>query len=230
MESDIDYEFSELAGNPSTATHKLVANGLASVTQAISWRWHMSHQVATAEAAGRYFALLPAEERGFAELGHLYQAGVSPYYMMVAFTSTATHGAERCPVRRQVIPRADELDDPSGEADPLVEAGQSPVPEVVHMYPDRVAFCVAQLCPVYCRYCFRKRRDDESGLHFNRTILSRGLEYIRSNTAIRDVLVTGGDPFIASDDALRDLTGALYYPKAYCDVAGVSADLDQYPF
>jgi lysine 2,3-aminomutase len=91
----------------------------------------------------------------------------------------------------------------------LSEVDHSPVKEVVHVYPDRVAFCVAQLCPVYCRYCFRKRRDDEEGLHFNRGIIDRGIAYIQSNPAIRDVLITGGDPFIASDQALDRLLERL---------------------
>jgi lysine 2,3-aminomutase len=62
---------------------------------------------------------------------------------------------------------------------------------------------------VYCRYCFRKRRDDEAGLHFNRRIVDRGIAYIAANPAIRDVLVTGGDPFIASDDAILSLVERL---------------------
>ena len=77
--------------------------------------------------------------------------------------------------------------------------------EVVHAYPDRVAFCVAQLCPVYCRYCFRKRRDDEQGLHYNRKIIENGINYIRSHKSIRDVLITGGDPFIAHDSSIEYL-------------------------
>ena len=79
----------------------------------------------------------------------------------------------------------------------------------MHLYPDRVAFCVAMLCPVYCRYCYRKRRDKEQGLHYNRSIIERGLKYIRSNTAIRDVLITGGDPWIASDSSIEGLLQEL---------------------
>ena len=114
-----------------------------------------------------------------------------------------------CPIRLQSLPRTEELTDRYGVADPLLEKEHSPVREVVHLYPDRVAFCVAQLCPVYCRYCYRKRRDDEAGLHFNRGIVDRGIEYIASNPAIRDVLITGGDPFIASDGAIENLLSRI---------------------
>jgi len=62
---------------------------------------------------------------------------------------------------------------------------------------------------VYCRYCYRKRRDEEVGLHFNRAIVDRGVEYIASNPAIRDVLITGGDPFIASDEAIVGLLSRI---------------------
>jgi lysine 2,3-aminomutase len=112
---------------------------------------------------------------------------------------------DQCPIRLQALPRVQEYSDALGIKDPLLEEDHSPVRELVHVYPDRVAFCVAQLCPVYCRYCFRKRRDDEVGLHFNRTIVERGVAYIKSNPSIRDVLITGGDPFIASDEAIESL-------------------------
>jgi lysine 2,3-aminomutase len=113
------------------------------------------------------------------------------------------------PVRLQAVPRLDELNDKIGIEDPLQEVGNSPVKEVVHVYRDRVAFCVAQLCPVYCRYCFRKRRDDEIGLHFNPKIVDAGVKYISENKEIRDVLITGGDPLIAQDGTLENLLRKL---------------------
>ena len=168
-----------------------------------SWRWQMAQQIRTREDALRVMTLSADEAKGFDELGTLFNAGVTPYY-------AALMGPEdTCPIRLQALPRTAELTDSLGVADPLHEVPHSPVKEVVQVYPDRVAFCVAQLCPVYCRYCFRKRRDDEDGLHFNRTIVDRGIAYIASQPAIRDVLVTGGDPFIASDAALEQLTARL---------------------
>ena len=173
-----------------------------------NWRWQMKHQVATQNEASRYLSLQEDEKQGFRSLGDLFNIGVTPYYMALIASlddQKNTSGA----LRLQALPTSLELDDNLGKKDPLLEQDHSPVKEVVHVYPDRVAFCVAQLCPVYCRYCFRKRRDEESGLHFNRNIVDRGVSYIASNKHIKDVLVTGGDPFIASDATLRNLLEKL---------------------
>ena len=171
----------------------------------IQWRWQMRHQVSNADDAARTLALADTERLGFHATADAFVAGVTPYYMSL-MRPTAD---QACPIRLQALPRLEELSDRAGVKDPLDEVPHSPVKEVVQVYPDRVAFCVAQLCPVYCRYCFRKRRDEEDGLHFNRRIVDRGIEYIASNPAIRDVLVTGGDPFIASDSALEGLLQRL---------------------
>ena len=171
----------------------------------VNWRWQMRRQIARGEQATSVLALAPEEQEGFSSLAERFEAGITPYYMALMNRDPTVS----CPVRLQALPRSEELLDRAGVKDPLDEVPHSPVKEVVQVYPDRVAFCVAQLCPVYCRYCFRKRRDEESGLHFNRRIVDRGVEYIAANPAIRDVLVTGGDPFIASDGALENLLERL---------------------
>jgi lysine 2,3-aminomutase len=175
-----------------------------SVEQFCNWRWQMKNQLTTAEDALKVLQLSVAEREAFQALKDLFQAGITPYYLALMDFEN-----EFDPVRLQAIPRLEELKDRIGVADPLQEVGNSPVKEVVHVYPDRVAFCVAQLCPVYCRYCFRKRRDDEVGLHFNPTIVNQGIDYIASNKNIRDVLITGGDPLIAHDGTLENLLRRL---------------------
>ena len=169
-----------------------------------NWRWQMKNQVASSDDLANIFALTGNEKEAFVKLHSKFHAGITPYYMTLMDPLN-----ENCPVRLQAIPRLEELTDLVGIADPLGEVANSPVKEVVHVYPDRVAFCVAQLCPVYCRYCFRKRRDEEVGLHFNPKIVDAGIEYITSNKKIRDVLITGGDPFIAHDSTLENLLSRL---------------------
>ncbi len=169
-----------------------------------NWHWQMKHQISTRAQAERVLTLADSEADGFDALRDIFQSGITPYYMMLM-----TGQSRLDPIRLQALPRTEELSDALGVGDPLEEVGHSPVREVVHVYPDRVAFCVAQLCPVYCRYCFRKRRDEETGLHFNRTIVDRGIDYISRNPAIKDVLITGGDPFIASDSALENLVSRI---------------------
>lgn len=193
-----------------TATHQesITARGarLFGITeeQFTSWRWQMKNQITSADEALRVLQLSHSEKEAFFELKDLFEAGVTPYYLALMDPNN-----EFCPVRLQGMPRLEETSDRIGVADPLQEVGNSPVKEVVHVYKDRVAFCVAQLCPVYCRYCFRKRRDEEVGLHFNPRIVDQGIEYIANNPNIRDVLITGGDPLIAQDGTLENLLSRL---------------------
>jgi len=114
-----------------------------------------------------------------------------------------------CPVRRQVVPRLAELDDPAGLSDPLDEVAHSPVKNVVRVYPDRIAFCVNNECALYCRYCLRKRMVGEPEWAMKKRELEAALAWIRATPAIRDVLLTGGDPLVFSDDKLAWLLGEL---------------------
>ncbi|MCE9584039.1 MAG: KamA family radical SAM protein [Planctomycetes bacterium] len=105
---------------------------------------------------------------------------------------------------KQVAPDERELEDTFGFDDPLNEEAQSPVPGLVHRYPDRVLFYVAHQCAFYCRYCTRKRKvsDPES---ISRAQLQRAYDYIRAHTEIRDVVLSGGDPMMLKDDPLVDI-------------------------
>lgn len=175
---------------------------LFSVTeeQFSNWRWQMKHQVQSYDDVKSFLKLSENEIEAFEKLKLKFHAGISPYSMtLIDFEN------ECDPVRLQLLPKLEELTDKHGVADPLNEVSNSPVKEMVHVYKDRVAWCVAQLCPVYCRYCFRKRRDGEEGLHFNPKIIKSGIEYIAANKNIRDVLITGGDPFIAHDSSIENI-------------------------
>ncbi|MCX6131464.1 MAG: KamA family radical SAM protein [Proteobacteria bacterium] len=200
----IPAEFLNLANNPQSLTAQTSQRFGVSPETFLNWRWHMKHQVMDARDAQAILQLQNTETEGFAQLQKLFNAGVTPYYMGLMLPKIDRDEPD-CPIRLQALPRLEELHDSLGVADPLSEVPHSPVREVVHVYPDRVAFCVAQLCPVYCRYCYRKRRDEEVGLHFNRKIIADGIQYISNNPAIRDVLITGGDAFMASDQAIEQL-------------------------
>ena len=202
----IPEEFLQLGSCPDSITSRGSRLFKIDVSDFVNWRWQMRHQVSSLEQAAKTLDLCEAEKLGFAKLDEIFNAGATPYYLTLARPDS---DETSCPIRLQAIPRIEELGDRIGVADPLLEKEHSPVREVVHLYPDRVAFCVAMLCPVYCRYCYRKRRDEESGLHFNRAIIDRGIDYIASNPAIRDVLITGGDPFIASDSAIENLLSRI---------------------
>ena len=200
---------------PSLLEHR-VASSKQSVTQRgcdlfgvseeqfTNWRWQMKHQIQEAKDVEGKINLSEDEKSAFESLKDVFHAGITPYSMsLIDFKN------ELDPVRLQLLPSSKEHKDKFGVKDPLQEVNNSPVKEVVHVYKDRVAFCVAQICPVYCRYCFRKRRDGEEGLHFNPKIIDQGIAYIASNKDIRDVLLTGGDPLIAHDSSLENLIKRL---------------------
>ena len=114
------------------------------------------------------------------------------------------------PIARQFVPAGAELARSAAElADPIGDRAHSPVDGVVHRYPDRVLLKVTQLCPVYCRFCFRREMigPDHAGL--DDAGLARALDYIRAHDEIWEVILTGGDPLILSDRRLAAVIAAL---------------------
>jgi lysine 2,3-aminomutase len=113
------------------------------------------------------------------------------------------------PIWRQAVPSAEELQDSVCCADPLDEENQSPVPNLVHRYPDRVLFMVCSECAMYCRFCTRKRKVGGENMIINRETVAAGLDYIRAHPQIRDVILSGGDPLLLADENLDWILGEL---------------------
>ncbi|MCS7113448.1 MAG: KamA family radical SAM protein [Nitrososphaerota archaeon] len=113
------------------------------------------------------------------------------------------------PIWMQCIPSPLELTDPYGFLDPLNEEGDSPVPGLVHRYPDRVLMCVSTVCATYCRFCTRKRMVGRSPARLSMGEWAKQIEYIRGNPSIRDVLISGGDPFMLPDETLDRILGKV---------------------
>src|SRR5947209_19745782 len=109
---------------------------------------------------------------------------------------------------RQVVPEPQQLADASPAADPLHEALASPVPHLVHRYPDRVLFMVTNQCPIYCRFCTRKRLVGKPGF-LKHGELERVIEYLRAHTEVRDIILSGGDPLLLPDHLLERILKAL---------------------
>ncbi len=113
------------------------------------------------------------------------------------------------PLWKQGVPNLHELDDSTGLIDPLDEENLSPVPFLVHKYPDRALFLVCNECAMYCRFCTRKRKVGKAEMMINDTTIAAGLEYLAKTPAITDVLVSGGDPLMLSDQRLESILKAL---------------------
>jgi lysine 2,3-aminomutase len=112
------------------------------------------------------------------------------------------------PVWMQSVPSMRELQDEDALEDPLNEDGDSPVPRLTHRYPDRVLLLITDRCPMYCRFCTRKRMVGRASDVTEKTI-ALGIEYIRSHPEIRDVLLSGGDPLMVSDEKLEHIISSL---------------------
>lgn len=107
------------------------------------------------------------------------------------------------PIWKQCVPSIKELQDPYGYDDPLNEEGQSRAPGLVHRYPDRALMCVSNSCATYCRFCTRKRRVGIPYNNFSNDDLLKQLEYLKQTPSIRDVIVSGGDPFLLADETIE---------------------------
>lgn len=113
------------------------------------------------------------------------------------------------PIWRQCMPDLRELDDDGQVPDPLFEAALSPVPGLIHRYPDRAVLLVSNRCPVYCRFCMRKRHVGDASAAPTGKGIEAALGYIARTPAIRDVILSGGDPLMLSDDSLAWILGRL---------------------
>lgn len=169
------------------------------------WRWQLRHRLSTKEQMVQFVDISEDESVGLEYAKEKLLVSITPYYFNLI------DGADfSCPIRKQVIPVGREsVVDHWEMDDPVGEEGSMPVPGLVHRYPDRVLFLVTDRCASYCRYCTRSRMVSNAqgyGFHPNFEI---ALQYIKKNTGIRDVLLSGGDPLLLSDDKLRYLLGEL---------------------
>jgi lysine 2,3-aminomutase len=163
------------------------------------WRWQARHRIRLLQQIETMLRLSPEERTALERGGAMLPVGVTPYYM-----SLLDPDDPQQPLRKTVIPTVHEFARTPGEADdPLGEDAHSPVPGLVHRYPDRVLLLALDFCSTYCRYCTRSRVVGHGEITPNEARLERAFQYIRSNPAIRDVLISGGDPLALSDERLE---------------------------
>jgi lysine 2,3-aminomutase len=170
------------------------------------WRWQLKHRITNAEQLQKFLPTLTPEEFAGAKLANTKLAlAITPY-----FFNLIDPADENCPIRLQVIPKlAESHTAPWEMSDPVGEDSHSPVPGLVHRYPDRVLFLVTDRCAAYCRYCTRSRLvSNATGYDFHPEF-DKQIAYIAAHAEIRDVLLSGGDPLLLSDDKLENLLSRL---------------------
>ncbi len=169
------------------------------------WRWQMRHAVRSLAQLERLVPLTEGERLGCRDTAALFRLGISPYYLSLIDSQHPF-----CPVRMQAIPVHAEARVRPGELeDPLGEDKTRPVPAIVHRYPDRVLLLALDSCSTYCRHCTRRRITKGGEAELGRAELARGIGYIRAHPEVRDVLISGGDPFLLSEARLEELLAPL---------------------
>ncbi|MBF0388733.1 MAG: KamA family radical SAM protein [Desulfamplus sp.] len=185
-------------------------------TNSVKWRLELKESMVNPSQLAQYFSF---KIDNIDSVVKKFPMRITPYYLSLI-------KSEKDPIWRQAIPDVAELSydvinfDSDSEAinsschikasDPLHEEAQSPTPSIIHRYPDRVIFLVSNQCAMYCRYCMRKRKVggsiDNQKSHIN---IKQGLNYIKENRAIRDVILSGGDPLLLSTQSLDKILFAL---------------------
>ena len=166
-----------------------------------NWKWQLKNCIHSVECFEKLLDIqLPDDIRKhFKKITEKFPMSITPYYLSLIDTSNI----ENDPIFRQSFPLINELDVQEDDMDdPLHEDKDSPVPGITHRYPDRVLFLVSNTCSMYCRHCTRKRRVGDQDSIPVAAEVKKGIEYIRQNTQVRDVLLSGGDPFLLSDQYL----------------------------
>jgi lysine 2,3-aminomutase len=168
------------------------------------WRWQLSHRLNTLEELGQVIRLTPEEIEGLSA-EHKFRVDITPY-----FASLIDPDDPLCPVRQQVVPQGRELAAfTSMMEDSLAEDAHSPVPGLVHRYPDRVLMLVTTQCASYCRYCTRSRIVGDPTANFSQKDFDAQIAYIERTPQVRDVLLSGGDPLTLKSDLLDRLLGRI---------------------
>ena len=169
------------------------------------WKWQAKNSITTLSELKKYICLTEEEEKGIEQCLKTFRMAVTPYYL-----SLIDLNDPKDPIRLQTIPSAEELYfAPEESAGSLHEDTDSPVKGLTHRYPDRVLFLITDRCASYCRHCTRRRFVGQTDNSMPKEQIDACIEYIRAHEEVRDVLVSGGDVFMQSDEMLEYIISSL---------------------
>lgn len=163
------------------------------------WKWQVRNRIETVEELKKYIPLTPEEEEGVKRCLDTLRMAITPYYLSLIDVENPND-----PVRKQAVPLSLELHRAaSDQEDPLHEDGDSPVPGLTHRYPDRVLLLMTDQCSMYCRHCTRRRFAGQTDSAVDTKQIDAAIEYIKNTPQVRDVLLSGGDALLISDEKLE---------------------------
>lgn len=171
----------------------------------IDWRWQVRNRIKSVEELELYINLSAEEKNSIASVLSKFRMAITPYYLCLIDPDN-----ENCPIKKQAIPSLYEMTIGENDmVDPLAEDTDSPVPGLTHRYPDRVLFLITDMCSMYCRHCTRRRFAGQHDQKMPQDRIDQAIEYIRKHDEIRDVLLSGGDALLVSDEILEDIIKRL---------------------
>lgn len=169
------------------------------------WHWQMRHNIRDVETLAQVIPLTDKDKSDISEVLKIFRMAITPYYASLIDPANPV-----CPVRLQAVPRLPETRiDVSDQDDPLHEDVDSPVPGLTHRYPDRVLLLVTNLCSMNCRHCTRRRLVGFEDVHMSEENIDAAIDYISKTDIVRDVLISGGDPFTLSTERLEKIISRL---------------------
>ena len=169
------------------------------------WKWHFRHRITSVDELASFIPLTLKEQSQLRLVTQRYPLAITPYYLSLIDPADPND-----PIRQQAVPSFDEIALAGiGYADPLEEKRDSVVPGLVHRYPDRVLMVLTDICPMFCRHCTRKREWCHGGWVRPDSEIEAMLNYIRNHKAIRDVVISGGDPLTLSTQHLEGVISRL---------------------
>ncbi len=168
------------------------------------WHWQLRNRLNQLEDIEKILPISESERLALQTSG-LFRVDITPY-----FISLIDPNDPEDPIRKQIIPRAEEMQSfTSMMEDSLAEDQHSPVPGLVHRYPDRVLMLVTTQCASYCRYCTRSRIVGDPRQTFSRQEFEMQIDYIKRTPQVRDVLISGGDPLVLAPSLLEEILARL---------------------
>jgi lysine 2,3-aminomutase len=193
----------EPPGRDTVGRHKLFGNVPDSAWN--DWKWHFRNRITTIDQLSRLVPLSPEQKTQIRLVSRRYPLAITPHYLSLIDIDDPDD-----PIKKQAIPSILEISmSAMGMEDPLGEKEDSVVPGLVHRYPDRVLMVLTNICPMLCRHCMRKREWRYGGWVRSWSEIEAMLDYLRGNTKVREVILSGGDPLTLSTTRLEAIISRI---------------------
>jgi len=170
------------------------------------WHWQIRNRISDSDKLANFLNLNEKQKQDIDNVGKKFRWAISPSYLSL-INPEGEHYQD--PIYLQSVPTGLELQEGIGSADPMAEEFTNPAQCITRRYPDRLIINITNQCAMYCRHCQRRRNIGETDVPQSKENLQEAIDYISNTPEIRDVLITGGDPFTLSDDLLDWLLGEL---------------------